>query len=72
MDPPGTGEVAANVHEVLDRSMIAADFWDCYIMAHRLVLTDPDLKSAAGKIGDLLGECYQLVGQRTPLESPTS
>lgn len=54
------------VHEVLDRSMVLADSWDLHIAGHRLVKNDPELAAAAERIGELLGEFYQLAGLRMP------
>ena len=58
--------VASQVHELLDRTMNVADFWDSRLHYHELVRADPELNEAAGRIADMIGKFYQLVGQRMP------
>jgi len=69
LSPIEQNQLADNVHEVLDRSMIAADFWERYITMHRLVKDDPELKMEAERIAEALGAFYQLAGQRMPEQS---
>ena len=58
--------LASCIHETLDRTMIAADFWQKYILESALLKHDADLRAEAERIGDALGAFYQRVGQRMP------
>ena len=55
------------VREVLDRTLMTADFWQSNIQIHELVRKDDELLAAAARIADQIGDFYQLVGQRMPV-----
>lgn len=52
-----------SAHEAMDRAHIMAQMFDECITAHLFVDQTPELKEAAAKIADLLGEFYQLAGK---------
>lgn len=50
-------------HEVLDRAYLVSDMFDSYLTVHPFVLATPELKEAAEKLSNILGEFYQLAGK---------
>jgi hypothetical protein len=52
-----------SAHEVMDRSYIVSDIWDCFVAGHEFVAGHPELREKAEAISNLLGEFYQLSGK---------
>ena len=51
-------------HEVLHLASVLADTWGRHIIGARCVDEFPDVKAAAEKIGEAMGDFYQLVGSK--------
>lgn len=52
-----------SAHEVLDRSYVLSDMWDCFLVGHIFTQAHPELREKAELISKLLGEFYQLAGK---------
>lgn len=51
-------------HEALDRTHVLLCMLDEHLLSHPVIESDPKLKKIAEDIEDLLGELYQLIGQK--------
>jgi hypothetical protein len=64
-DDPSQREVTEfHKHEALHTASIASDFFDRHLADHVAVQQDPEVKAAAEKISELLGDFYQLCGAK--------
>jgi hypothetical protein len=52
------------MHEVLHTAHIMASMFDDFIVRHAATQADSEVKAAADKISESLGDFYQLCGQR--------
>lgn len=59
---------AFHAHEVLHGTAMVQEMFDCFIEQHRFTQSDAELKEAAERIGEALGNFYQLVGRKTMVE----
>ncbi len=50
-------------HEVLDRTFLVSQMFSDFVAEHPACEQTPELCEMADKIGDLLGEMYQLSGR---------
>ena len=57
-------ERATPLSELLDRVLAASEAWEAGIVAHGQMRDDPELRQAAGRIAEAMGEFYQLAGSR--------
>lgn len=53
-------------HEALDRSAVAAAFFDDNVLEHPVVMEVAALRTRAEQISELLHELYQEVGRLAP------
>lgn len=51
-------------HEALDRAHVARDHFFEYVGQHPAVMNDQELRGAADKVTALMGDFYQLVGEK--------
>lgn len=56
---------AFDKHEVLHTASIIAELFEQHILKHRYTRSDGELKAAAERLADQLGDFYQLVGRRS-------
>jgi hypothetical protein len=49
-------------HEALDRASMMSDFFENALSKHPFILLHQDLYNQVDKIGDLIGELYQMIG----------
>ena len=50
-------------HELLDRTALAVDLLERYVLSHRACVQNPDWYRLAEKAADALHELYQQVGE---------
>ncbi len=65
---PGT----YGLHELLDRAHVLNNNWHDFIVDHTSCLLHADLYAEATRIGELIGQFYQMVGQKDSDTSPAS
>lgn len=61
---PGSAQFAFARHEVQHTAYLASDFFDRHILESAVVQADSELKEAASRISDALGDFYQLAARK--------